>query len=276
MAGETSARERLEERSSRDGAPEDGSDRAPAPERTPPGEKGAEPSAGGRSASPADEPVTKKRRSWVGRLTEIPMLIVLAFVIAIVIKTFLVQAFYIPSGSMNPTLQVGDRVLVEKVGYRIGSTHRGQIVVFERDVFEDDPDEDLGLVDRARITLRELLGLPTGRQEDYIKRIVAVGGDTIRYARSPRQLVVNGEPVDEDYLRGGEDSGSPTLTGRDCRRLEMKRVGGACRVPAGRVFVMGDNRSNSEDSRVLGPIGVDKIVGRAFVVIWPPGNVGGL
>lgn len=219
---------------------------------------------------------SKKSSSWVSKATEIPVLIVLAFVIAVVIKTFLVQAFFIPSGSMNPTLRVGDRVLVEKVGYRISNPDRGQIVVFERDVFDGGVEEEVGLVDRARITIRELLGLPTGRQEDYIKRIVAVGGDTVRYARSPRRLIVNGDAVDQSYVRGGEDLGSPTLTGRDCRRLEMERVGGACRVPAGMVFVMGDNRSNSEDSRVLGPIPEDKIVGRAFTIIWPLGNIGRL
>lgn len=269
MARTTSPREGLDER-----APDAASETEGASAAT--GE--AEPATGGPregadSATPGGTGGKAGRKGWLSRATEVPVLIVVAFVIAVVIKTFLVQAFYIPSGSMTPTLRVGDRVLVEKLGYRIGNPDRGQIVVFERDVFDEDFEEDLGLIDRARVTLRELLGLPSGRQEDYIKRIVAVGGDTIRYARSPRELVVNGDPVDQSYVRGGQDMGSPTLTGRDCRRLDMERVGGACRVPAGMVFVMGDNRSSSEDSRVLGPISEDKIVGRAFTIIWPLGNI---
>jgi signal peptidase I len=124
--------------------------------------------------------------------------------------------------------------------------------------------------------MRELLGLPTGLQEDYIKRIVAVGGDRIRYAGHPRELLINGRPVEQPFIRRGRDPGSPSLVGRDCARLDMERVGNACRVPAGTVFVMGDNRGNSEDSRVIGPISEDKIVGRAFAVIWPPRNFGRL
>lgn len=223
-------------------------------------------------------PVAKRKssRSLLVKLAEVPLLIVLAFAIAIVIKTFLVQAFYIPSGSMIPTLRVGDRVLVEKLGYRWGSPQRGHIVVFERSVFDEDLADDLPLADRLGMALRELLGLPTGRQEDYIKRIVAVGGDSIRYAGSPRRLIINGEEADQDYIRRGQDPGSPSLTGRDCERLDMQRVGRACRVPGGTVFVMGDNRGNSEDSRVLGPVPDDEIVGRAFAIIWPLGNLGRL
>lgn len=263
MAGETTSRERVQ-------TPVPEAEVEPAPEPTSDGARRREPPAG--SAGPPGKKTSRGRR-WISKLTEVPVLIVLAFAIAILIKTFLVQAFFIPSGSMNPTLRVGDRVLVEKVGYRLGNPARGQVVVFERSLFDDDFEEDLGLLERARTTFRELLGLPTGRQEDYIKRIVAVGGDTIRYARSPRQLIINGDPVDEPYIRGGEDPGSPTLTGRDCERLEMERVRNACRVPAGTVFVMGDNRSNSEDSRALGPVTEDAIVGRAFTIIWPPSNV---
>lgn len=238
--------------------------------------RGVEDSAGSAQKKPGAGKRPSAARTWIRRATEVPILILLAFGIAILIKTFLVQAFYIPSGSMIPTLEVGDRVLVEKIGYRIGSPERGQVVVFERSLLDDGIEHDRGLVDTARTNLRELLGLPTGHQEDYIKRIVAAGGDRIRYANSPRRLVVNGEVVREDYLRGGRDGGSPALTGQDCARLDMQRSGNSCRVPAGMVFVMGDNRSNSEDSRALGPIGEDKVVGRAFTVIWPFGHFKGL
>ncbi|HVF53158.1 MAG TPA: signal peptidase I [Actinomycetota bacterium] len=216
----------------------------------------------------------RKKKSLAGHLAEIPLLVLFAFAIAIVIKTFLVQAFFIPSGSMLPTLRVGDRVLVEKLSYRFGSPARGDVVVFARDVFGAQP--DLPWHQDLRNGVRELLGLPTGQEEDYIKRVVAVGGDTIRYSGSPRVLLVNGEEVEQPFIQGGEDAASPTLTAGDCKRLEMKRDAGGCIVPAGMVFVMGDNRGNSEDSRIIGPIAEDKIVGHAFVILWPPSDFAGL
>lgn len=196
------------------------------------------------------------------------MLVIIAFGIAIVIKTFLVQAFFIPSGSMKPTLVEGDRVLVEKISYALHDPRRGDVVVFEKSVFGEE--QDVSWVGDARNFMRELLGLPTGLEEDYIKRVVAVAGDTIRYVGNPRRLVVNGEPVDQDFVKGGRDKTSSTITSDDCERLEMEKVSGGCRIPAGRIFVMGDNRANSEDSRILGPVSKDKVIGRAFVVIWPP------
>ena len=216
----------------------------------------------------------KKRRSLIARITEIPILILLAFGIAILIKTFLVQAFYIPSGSMQPTLQVGDRVLVEKVGYVFGGPERNHVVVFEKSVFGGT--KDLPWTTDARNFFRELLGLPTGGTEDYIKRVVAIGGDEISYEGKPRVLTINGQKVDQPYVKGGVDNSSPTLTSSDCKRLDMDKAGPGCRVPAGKVFVMGDNRSNSEDSRVLGPIDEDKIVGHAFLIIWPASDFGTL
>ena len=202
------------------------------------------------------------------------MLVVVAFVIAVIIKTFFVQAFFIPSVSMLPTLRVGDRVLVEKISYFFGDPAPGDVVVFARSVFGQAPNVPWYL--DIRNFLRELLGLPTGQEEDYIKRIVAVGGDTIRYTGTPRQLTVNGEVIEQDYIRGGRDRASSTLTESDCSRLGMDSTDDGCIVPAGRVFVMGDNRPDSEDSRILGPIDEDKIVGRAFVIIWPPSDLGSL
>ncbi len=228
---------------------------------------------------PPDPKKRKKKsfgqRSTVAKITEIPVLIIMAFVIAVVIKTFLVQAFYIPSGSMLPTLRVGDRVLVEKVGYLFDDVSRGDVVVFEKEVFGAQT-QDLPWYQDARNLVRELLGLPTGNEEDYIKRVVAIGGDVIQYSGQPRRLLVNGERIEESYIRGGRDAGSPALTSDDCRRLEMESSGKGCRVPAGTVFVMGDNRGNSEDSRVIGPVAEDKIIGKAFVIIWPPGDIGTL
>lgn len=223
-----------------------------------------------------EEPSSREpRRRWWRHLTELPMLVLFALVIAVIIKSFLIQAFYIPSGSMFPTLHIGDRVLVEKVSYRLHDPRRGDVVVFAREVFGPAP--DVPWHQDVRNFLRELLGMQTGSgEEDYIKRVVAVGGDAIRYTGTPRTLYVNGEPFEEPYIRGGKDTASSTLTNADCRRLEMASSEDGCVVPAGEVFVMGDNRANSQDSRSIGPVEVDKVVGRAFVIIWPPGDVGWL
>jgi signal peptidase I len=212
----------------------------------------------------------------VSQIAELPFLVLFAFAIAVLIKTFLVQAFYIPSGSMLPTLHVGDRVLVEKVSHLFDRTPgRGDVVVFARSVFGGKP-VDVPWYDDVKNFVRELLGLPTGREEDYIKRVVAVGGDTVRYAGRPRTLWVNGKKVAQPFIRGGRDESSPALTAGSCDGLSMKPADGGCRVPRGDVFVMGDNRGNSEDSRIIGPIDQDKIVGRAFVIIWPPRHFGPL
>ncbi len=219
-------------------------------------------------------PRQDKSSSVMGYLTELPILVLFAFGIAIIIKTFLVQAFFIPSASMVPTLQIGDRVLVEKVSYTLGEPQRQQVVVFAKSVFGGKL-PDVPWYEDVRNFGGELLGLPSASEEDYIKRIVAVGGDTIRYSGSPRKLSVNGEPVSEPYLQH-RDQASPAVTSKACKRLDMAAAGDGCRVPDDEIFVMGDNRSNSEDSRLIGPIKEEKIVGHAFVVIWPPVDFSGL
>src|SRR5918996_2365583 len=227
-----------------------------------------------KSPVPSQAPRTPSRmRRMVSHLTDLPMLIVIAFLIAVVIKTFVLQAFYIPSGSMIPTLRVGDRVMVEKISYRLHDARRGDVVVFARSVFGKPP--DVPWQDDLRNFFRELLGLPTGGEEDLIKRIVAVGGDSIRYQGKPRQMFINGEHVNEPYIRG-VDRFSGSITARDCKGLHMEKADGGCRVPAGRIFVMGANRSQSEDSRLIGAVDEDRIIGRAFVVIWPLGRFTGL
>jgi signal peptidase I len=236
------------------------------------GGDGPPPSGGNGRPTKSKKP---KKGGFVHQLIELPILILFAFVIAVLIKTFLLQAFFIPSGSMVPTLRVGDRVLVQKVTYMWDEPSQGDVVVFARSVFGQKP-PDVPWYDDARNYMRELLGLPTGTEEDYIKRIVAVAGDSVRYEGKPRTLYVNGEKVEEPYIKSGVDRSSGPLTANDCERLEMEVADGGCRVPAGRVFVMGDNRSNSADSRDIGPVEEDKIIGHAFVVIWPPEDFGGL
>jgi signal peptidase I len=199
-----------------------------------------------------EEPPKKKRSFW----RELPVLIVVAFVIALVVKSFLLQAFFIPSGSMEPTLGVGDRVLVEKVTYRFGEPHRGDVVVFEREqVVGLEEEEDGSFLEDIADAFRGLFGFPTGSSQDFIKRVIAVEGDRIE-GRNGR-VFVNGEPIDEPYLpKGVETSPFP-----------------AVEVGEDEIFVMGDNRQNSDDSRSFGPIPENSVVGHAFVLVWPPGSV---
>jgi signal peptidase I len=252
---------------------------SPEPAEAPPVSTKTEP-----GMRPADEPATRKtaaappkkskQSSMFKQIAELPLLVVLAFGIAIVIKIFLVQAFFIPSASMNPTLVRGDRVLVEKVSYRFGDPARGQVIVFARETAGKAP--DLPWSEDVRNFFRELLGLPTGEETDFIKRVVAVGGDVISYKGNNRALVVNGDKVDEPYIKGAGDTGSMRITSSSCKAMKLEPQAGGCRIPAGTVFVMGDNRSNSMDSRIVGPVDVDKIVGRAWLIIWPPRDFGTL
>lgn len=194
-------------------------------------------------------------------LKELPVLIVIAFAIALLIKTFLLQAFFIPSASMEPTLMIGDRVLVEKVSYRFSDADRGDVVVFEKDVAAlinpTAEDGDPFYVDIVN-AFKELFGFPTGSKQDFIKRVIAISGDVVEGREGT--VFVNGDEVDEPYLPDG------TATSDF----------GPVKIPEGMVFVMGDNRANSDDSRGFGPVDEDKIVGRAFVLIWPPADVGTL
>ena len=150
-----------------------------------------------------------------------------ALLVAFIVKTFLFQAFFIPSPSMVPTLEVHDRVLVNKLSYRMHEVRRGDLVVFERPANEP------------------------GTIRDLIKRVVAVEGDTIETRGDT--LYVNDQPVREPYVKTSSIGSAVT------RRT----------IPTDQVFVMGDNRNNSTDSRAFGPIPEDTIVGRAFVKIWP-------
>ncbi|HCB34417.1 MAG TPA: signal peptidase I [Acidimicrobiaceae bacterium] len=168
-------------------------------------------------------------------LVEWTFLLALALVAALILRTFLIGAFYIPSDSMNPNLTDGDRVLVNKLAYLVSDPVRGDVVVFR---------PPAGTV-----------GIET---QELIKRVVAVGGDTVQGRLGA--VFVNGSPQPEDYL-------AP-----DTRTTDF----GPVDVPDAHVFVMGDRRSNSRDSRWFGAVSFDDIVGRAFVKYWPPANLGGL
>jgi signal peptidase I len=178
-----------------------------------------------------------------------------------VIKTFLFQAFYIPSESMVPTLEVGDRVLVNKLSYDLHDLHRGDIVVFA-----SAPNTEWH---RAGIS-------------DLVKRVIALPGETVSECAGEK-ICIDGKVLDEKYLPKTVAPASPWpstlpyITNGDGKRVlvcDASSKAGTCKVPAGQAFVLGDNRDNSSDARVNGPIKQSSIVGRVFVRIWPLNRLG--
>lgn len=200
---------------------------------------------------PEPEAPEARRRSlpfWV----EVPLLMALALVIAVVIKTFLIQAFFIPSGSMEDTLEVDDRILVNKLAFRFGDPERGDVIVFDSGTRRDE-----AFLEAVRRNLAEAVGL-SAPESDFIKRVIALPGEEIEIRDN--RVFIDGAPLEEPYLRVGTDM--PDF--------------GPERVPAEHYFMMGDHRNLSSDSRVNGPVHIDRFVGRAFVIVWPAGNWGGL
>jgi signal peptidase I len=207
-----------------------------------------------------DDEEPKHKSFW----RELPVLVLVALVLAFLIKTFLVQAFFIPSESMENTLLVGDRVLVNKLAYRFGEVQRGDVVVFDgRGTFEPRrPTQDDGTsIGDAIRAIASSFGLAPGTESDYIKRVIGVGGDHVVCCDSEGRITVNDTPLSpEDYLFPGDE---PSNTSFDIT------------VPDGRIWVMGDHRSRSEDSRAHtgspggGTVAVDRVIGRAFVKVWP-------
>jgi signal peptidase I len=177
-----------------------------------------------------------------------------AVIVAIVVKTFVLQAFFIPSASMEPTLQggnglPGDRVLVDKLSYRVREVSRGDVVVFEAP--PDFPDPSI---------------------HDLIKRVIGVGGDEI--VLDGGRVKINGRFIAEPYL--GPNSPTNPAPPNAGSYDHTCSADDPCKVPPGHLWVMGDNRTNSEDSRFIGPIDADLVVGRAFVLVWPFDRVSGL
>jgi signal peptidase I len=193
---------------------------------------------GGRSKSDKSR---KTRRTII----EWTILIGSALLIAIVIKTFLFQAFYIPSESMKPTLNVGDRVLVNKVSYRLHDVNRGDIVVFETPPKAKDAN---------------------GEIKDLVKRVIALPGES--FSTHDGGVLINGRPLKEPYLQKGVRTCAPNSAATSCRDVEPTTI------PADDVLVLGDNRPASKDSRFFGPIKESSIVGRVFLRIWPLNDLG--
>ena len=214
-----------------------------------------------RSGDEADRSGDETEKGSAGRrfVGSTPFLIFVALAVAILVKTFVIQAFYIPSESMVPTLEVGDRVFVSKFMFDGGDVARGDVIVFEN----PNPGE---LPDRSGVGsvlhwLGEGIGLAQPENEDFIKRVIALPGETIEI--SDDVVYIDGEPLGEPYLTDEAKSSNgnyPLHT-----------------VPDDSLFVMGDNRGNSADSRYgLGFVPLDRVIGKAFVLIWPPSHVGGI
>ena len=183
----------------------------------------------------------KKAIEWLA-------VIVGALLVAFLIKAFLMQAYYIPSSSMTPALQVGDRVLVNKLSYEFGEVSRGDLVVFKR--------TEVG----------------TGNKTDLIKRVIATEGELLEISGGEIFITEKGgkdrKLLVEPYLAEGV-----TTQGFAFEGLCPESEANTCLVPENFIFVMGDNSSGSRDSRYFGPVDIDDIVGRAFIRIWPLGSL---
>ncbi|GGN12487.1 signal peptidase I [Streptomyces fuscichromogenes] len=228
-------------------------------------------SSGGRSRAERRKLQRKvKRKRRRGAVREIPLLVGVAVLIALVLKTFLVQAFVIPSGSMEQTIRIGDRVLVDKFTPWFGwKPHRGDVVVFhdpggwlndEQTTKANDPI----VVKQVKEGLTFIGLLPSANEKDLIKRVIGVGGDRVKCCDTQGRVTVNGVPLTEgDYLYPGN---APSTQEFDIT------------VPKGRLWVMGDHRGNSADSRYHqntdygGTVAVTSVVGRAMMIGWPVGH----
>jgi signal peptidase I len=190
-------------------------------------------------------------------LKELPVLLLIAFLLAFLLRTFVLQVFYIPSSSMEPTLMIDDRMVVEKLTYLTREPRRGEIVVFEGETFIDPYAED-GTAGRIVRGVGQFLGIVPASARDFVKRVIGVEGDEVVIEGG--QVYVNGEAIDEPYVVYDDASDYGPIT-----------------VPEGHLFFLGDNRPNSSDSRrSLGFVPEDHVVGRAAVIIWPFDHAGRL
>src|SRR3954465_14706919 len=212
----------------------------------------------------------KEREAKKGSLLrELPVLLLIAFVLALVVKTFFVQAFFIPSGSMEQTLHgctgcTGDRVLVNKVPYWFGEPEPGEIVVFKGPdpwTPEVSVAEPANWFSAALLWLGRTVGVAPPSEDDFVKRVIATGGQTVQCCDDQGRVMVDGKPLDEPYIFENTPIEPPPF--------------GPATVPEGRLWVMGDHRSASADSKAhigdkySGTIGVDDVIGKAAVIVWP-------
>ncbi|WP_373696190.1 signal peptidase I [Actinomycetospora flava] len=213
----------------------------------------------------------KKGSFW----RELPLLIVVAVVLTFVIQTFLARIYVIPSASMEQTLHgcngcANDRVAVDKLTYRFSDPSPGDVVVFRGPPTWGDNGEVAGEQPSGNVLVRglqgglSLVGLAPPNEKDFVKRVIATGGQTVACCDAQNRVTVDGQPLNEPYIYY-----QPNL-GRT--QADFAPV----RVPEGQLWVMGDNRNNSADARVHGPIGVTDVIGKARVIVLPVGRWGGV
>lgn len=204
-----------------------------------------------RRTDPVARPAPATGSFW----RELPILLLVALVLAFLLRTFVVQVFYIPSSSMEPTLSVNDRMVVEKVTYRFRDPARGEVVVFEgEDAANRDDDRSAG--ERLVRGVGQFLGVVPTSARDFVKRVIGLPGDEVEIVGGV--VRVNGVELDEPYVAFEDPSDYGPVT-----------------VPEGTLFFLGDNRPNSSDSRRgLGFVPLDHVVGRSVVIIWPFDNAG--
>lgn len=228
---------------------------------------------GGGGGYPGGRSTSGRRRGRVIRRKEmplwqeLPLLLVVAFCLAVLIRTFLVQAFFIPSGSMEDTLAIKDRVLVNKVVYDMRDPVRGEIVVFRgTDNWAPEVTEPVSQAFGAKLgrTIGDLVGVSRPGERDFIKRVIGVPGDKVACCDEKGRITVNGVPMDEPYVHDNSPLDAPPNP-RQCTSRRFAEV----TVPPGEMFVMGDHRAVSQDARCQGPVPIDNIIGRAFIVVWP-------
>jgi signal peptidase I len=195
------------------------------------------------------------------------MLVAMALVLTVLVRTFGVQAFYIPSGSMEPSLRVGDRVLVSRVSYTVGDIRRGDVIVFNgKDSFSrGEPSASAsGVLGRAGRAVGSFLGV-SASEEDFTKRVIGVAGDRVICCDPAGRIIVDGRAIEEPYVMPGD---APSTT-------EFNVL-----VPAGRLWVMGDHRSDSADSRSHlgqpggGMVPTKRVVGKVVLRLWPFSRIG--
>ena len=221
--------------------------------------------------TPAPARPRKRRGFWL-LLRDILVIVVVAVVISFVIKTFLVRSFYIPSGSMEQTLLIKDRILVDELTPRFTGYERGDVVVF-RDPggwLPVTPTPDRPAIVEAWVWLTSLVGISAPDSDDHlIKRVIGLPGDHVVCCNALGQVTVNGTLIDETpYLDLAEGQSAPAVVPYDIT------------VPEGSLWVLGDNRDHSKDSRYnmeqpsKGFVPIDNVVGRAFLITWPFNRLG--
>jgi signal peptidase I len=200
-------------------------------------------------------------------LREIPIIIGSALIVSIIVKTFFLHFFFIPTGSMENTLQVGDRIAVNKFGALFSEIKRGEIVVFadpDNWLGQAPDDKNSGLVGRGKDLLITIGVVPDPAKQYLIKRVIGVGGDTVICCDDQDKLQVNGKSVDEPYVYENDKASESNFN---------------VTVPEGFIWVMGDHRGASSDSRFhtndvnSGMVPLSKVVGRATFIVWPVSNL---